>query len=495
MIFLGISYDTIIFPWIGILLSYLWFIGIINAVNLLDNMDGVSSGVVIIGAIGIALMGLFGYTEHPPISVFIAGLLIASAFGFWIHNKPPAKIFMGDSGSLVIGFIFAAITIPSEINAFYIPSIDFSVWDKVTELLIAIIIAAIPILDTTLVTITRLLRGQSPSQGGKDHSTHRLAHSGLSDWQTLKTLYTVSAICAFTAFLIVRYPQIGFPIFGGVMLSMTIATFYLASVKIQVAPIKKEGWQELATSIAFRLPLIKMVMDVVVIAIAFHLAYLIRFDFRPNSAITSAMLQTMPLIILACLISNFLLRIYDFSWKTAKKSDLLSYLGTALLGTCLSITIVSIGNSFGLSYSRGAFVFFFIIYFFAICTTRFSYQLMDESIQKTRLRKEKDGKIPLLLYGVPSDLRSMLDLIANNSGNWGSFKTVGVVDHNSNAQKQRICGVPIKDREMWSRETFSTPPEIIIIDELIEPQAVKEFALKINSNTRIRKLVFDIVDI
>ena len=134
---------------------------------------GVSAGIVIIGALGVVLIGVLGYTERLPLSVFLGGLLIASSLGFWLHNKPPAKIFMGDSGSLVIGFVFAAITIPSEINAYYIERIDFSAWDKIIELLIAIILAAIPILDTTLVTVTRLMtRAESVGRGeGSFHSS------------------------------------------------------------------------------------------------------------------------------------------------------------------------------------------------------------------------------------------------------------------------------------------------------------------------------------
>lgn len=494
VIFFDISYQTPVFPWAGLLLSYLWFIGIINAVNLLDNMDGVSSGIVIIGSLGVLLIGVFGYTDHLPVSVFIGGLLVAASFGFWLHNKPPAKIFMGDSGSLVIGFVFAAITIPSEINAFYIERIDFSPWDKVTELLIAIILAAIPILDTTLVTVTRLMRGQSPSVGGKDHSTHRLAHSGLSNWQTLLILYSVSVGCALSALMIGLFPQIGFSVSGIIFLTMLISAFYLASVRIQVAPIKKEGWQQLATSIAYRLPLIKMVMDVVIVSTSLHVAYLVRFDLNPNHRMIESMLQSLPLVVLACLLSNFVLRIYDFSWKNAKRGDVVAYLGAAFLGTLVSFGFGSIAQYFGFSYSRGALVLFFIFYFFALCITRFSYQLLDDSFLRIRLKQDVDGKIPLLLVGSSANVEAFTKCVAQTDDRWNKYNPIGVVDLSNTTKTGKVAGLALKNASAWINEQFSSQPEVLVVDE-IDYHAVKVFADELGPNTRVRKIVTQVVEL
>lgn len=495
VIFFGVSFHLTPFPWVDILLSYLWFIGIVNAVNLLDNMDGVSSGVVIIGAIGVGLLGIFGYRDYPPASVFIAGILVFAAFGFWLHNKPPAKLFMGDSGSLVLGFVFAAITIPSELNAFYIPDVDFSVWDKLLQLLTAITLAAIPILDTTLVTITRLMRGQSPSVGGKDHSTHRLAQSGLTHWQTLKILYSVGAICAFVAVIMVVYPQFAFFVFGTAFLSMTIVAVYLASVRIQVAPIKQEGWQQLITSIAYRLPLIKMVMDVVLIALSFHLAYLIRFDFKLESGLTLAMIESMPIVIIGCLISNFILRIYDFSWRSASSRDILNYAGTSGLGTILSLALVTLATSFGLGYSRGAFVLFAILYFVALTASRFSYRFIDDILLRIRLRQTDEGKIPLILYGTGRNAMPLFDEIIHDTEQWSKYQVVGIVDTSRGSAGKRLQGVSIKSESEWLNENHESQPEILLIDESVDSKTVRAFADQIGKNLRVRKFVRKILEI
>jgi len=494
-IFFGIGYELTPYPWFDTILSYLWFIGIINAINLLDNMDGVSSGIVIIGGIGVLLIGVVGYADYLPLSVYLGALLAVASLGFWLHNRPPAKIFMGDSGSLILGFIFACITIPSVFNAFYVPKIDYSIWDKVLQLLVAITLAAIPILDTTLVTITRLMRGQSPSIGGKDHSTHRLAQSGLTHWQTLQILYGVSSICVVIAIVMVRYPSIGFLVFGGGFVTLSIVAVYLASVRIQVAPIKKEGWQQLVTSITYRIPLIKMVLDVLLIGLSFHFAYLVRFDFRPSYDMTLAMLESMPIVIVCCLISNFILRIYEFSWRSASSRDILNYAGTAFLGTSLSLATVTLVTTFSLGYSRGAFVIFSIIYFLVLSGSRYSYRFIDDVLLKLRLQQTAEGKISVIVYGSNRDAKALLDEIQHDTEQWAKYHIVGLVDTTDGRSGKRVMGVPVKSSKEWKSQIFHSQPEILVADDSIANHDVKEFANAICDGIRIRRFTRKITDI
>jgi UDP-GlcNAc:undecaprenyl-phosphate/decaprenyl-phosphate GlcNAc-1-phosphate transferase len=264
-------------PWLNVLISYFWFAGIVNAVNLLDNMDGVSSGIVIIGLVGLALTGWLG-TGELPFGALWALVIAASAAGFWLHNRPPARIFMGDSGSLFLGFVFALLVIPSDLNGFYGLSGQQGE-GMMVRFLIGVSLAAIPILDTTLVTVTRLMRGQSPSVGGKDHTTHRLAFSGLTHWQTLWVLYALSATCVGLALFMSRFPDMGLIAFLIALVVLGTVAVYIASMQIQVSPIRKDGWQQLITSFIYRVPLIKMLVDVILVSGSLYAAYLIRFDF------------------------------------------------------------------------------------------------------------------------------------------------------------------------------------------------------------------------
>jgi UDP-GlcNAc:undecaprenyl-phosphate GlcNAc-1-phosphate transferase len=495
VIFLGIGYRITPFPWFDLLFSYLWFVGIVNAVNLLDNMDGVSSGVVIIATAGLCMIGVFGYTASLPFASVIGGVLMMAILGFWLHNRPPAKIFMGDSGSLVIGFLFACLTLPSSWNAFYIPGVEDHLGDNILQMLIAVTLAGIPILDTTLVTVTRLMRGQSPSVGGKDHSTHRLAHSGLTHWQTLAILYGFSAGCAAVALLMAKMPELGIAVFSTSFLVLCIAAAYLASVRIQVAPIKREGWQQLVTSITYRVPLIKMVMDVILIAVAFQVAYLVRFDFRPDPWLTAAMHKAMPMVVLSCLSVNFVLRVYDFSWRSASARDIHHYAMAALFGTLLSLALVTLATSFGLGYSRSAYIIFGLLYFLMLTASRFSYRLIDDLLLRLRLHQSAEGKIPLLIVGSGQDAKVLLDEVVRDAARWGNYRVVGLVDTQSGRSGRRINGLPVKEATLWVPGDFDSQPEILLADDALDAAWVHQFARSLGDHLRIRRYTRKIVDL
>ncbi|MCG8528250.1 MAG: hypothetical protein MI748_17855, partial [Opitutales bacterium] len=495
VILLGLEYRFSSLHWLDILVSYLWFVGIINAVNLLDNMDGVSSGIVIIGSIGVCLMGIFGDYESIPQSVYVGGVLCFSVFGFWLLNKPPARIFMGDSGSLLIGFVFAAISVPSELNGYLIPAEAESISDNILRLFASITLAAIPILDTSLVTVTRLMRGQSPSVGGKDHSTHRLAESGLTHWQTLKILYLVSAVCVSVAVFMTLYPGFGYLIFAIVFIGMLMIAVYLASVRIQVAPIKKEGWQQLVTSITYRVPLLKMVVDVVLIGASFYLSYLLRFDFRPDESLTLAMLEAIPVVVMCCLAVNFLFRIYEFSWRSAVFQDVFNFATVACVGTILSIATATLFSSFGIGYSRGAYVIFGIVYFIALCGSRFSFRFMDEILLRLRMQQSPDGQIPLLIYGTTKETKFFLDEVLSDKEIWGKYKVKGIVRSLELGIQNAPRGIQIKSSEEWLNEWQGSRPEIILVDDDVPNQVVQEFGEKFGDHPRIRRYTRKLIDI
>jgi UDP-GlcNAc:undecaprenyl-phosphate GlcNAc-1-phosphate transferase len=168
------------FPWpiANILLTYLWLIGITNSINLLDNIDGLATGVSIIAA---GLLGIFLWKDQ---NFFLLQVDCShrALFHFW-SLIPPAKIFMGDSGSLFIGFFLLLWRSIKGLGVVCLAVLG-----------VPILIFLLPILDTTLVTFTRLLRGQSPAQGGTDHTSHRLVSFGLNEVQTLIILYAIALI-------------------------------------------------------------------------------------------------------------------------------------------------------------------------------------------------------------------------------------------------------------------------------------------------------------
>lgn len=183
----GVKIEIIEARWLSTPLTIFWIIGITNAMNLLDNMDGLTAGVTAICS--IILFFISGFTLNPAMAVLSLALAGAS-LGFLRHNFPPAKIFMGDCGSLFIGFILASLAI-------------LGTWRDAATLVVSlgipILVLGVPIFDTTLVTITRLLNGKPVSQGGKDHSSHRLMNIGLSPKQVALTIYFAALVLGSSA--------------------------------------------------------------------------------------------------------------------------------------------------------------------------------------------------------------------------------------------------------------------------------------------------------
>jgi len=182
---------------VGLLVIGFWLLSLINGVNLLDNMDGTAAGTSLISALCISLFAL-QLAEPDLAAVYLA--LSGAIAGFLMLNINPAKLFMGDAGSLWIGLMIGSGAISvSVINSSQSELITYWLW-------IPILICSVPLLDTTSVCITRTLRGQSIAQGGRDHLSHRLVARGFTERQSAAILWIVSAGGAAAAWQFIRLP-------------------------------------------------------------------------------------------------------------------------------------------------------------------------------------------------------------------------------------------------------------------------------------------------
>lgn len=150
---------------IDLLITVVWIVGITNAMNLLDNMDGLSAGIATIAALWF---GLLGALNGQILVAALAFALAGGTLGFLRQNRPPARIYMGDAGSLFLGILLATLGI----------KLDFAT-DAVPAALIPILVLTVPVMDTTLVVLARLKHGVSPFRGGRDHISHRLVKVGI----------------------------------------------------------------------------------------------------------------------------------------------------------------------------------------------------------------------------------------------------------------------------------------------------------------------------
>ncbi len=172
-------------------ITLLWLLGITNAINFLDNMDGLSAGIAAVTSSFILLLALFN--GQFLVGALAAGLL-GACLGFLRYNFPPARIFMGDVGSLFLGFLLAVLGIQLR----FPDNSNFVTW------MVPVFLFGLPIFDMTLVVISRLRRGLSPNTAGKDHTSHRLVRLGFSPREAVLILYLFSGILGMMALFITQ---------------------------------------------------------------------------------------------------------------------------------------------------------------------------------------------------------------------------------------------------------------------------------------------------
>ncbi len=227
---MGIKVDTIQHYYLSLIFTVLWIIGITNAFNLLDNLNGLSSGIAGISAV---FFGLIAWRNGQMFVATISLALAGACFGFLRHNFPRANIFMGDAGSMFLGFALSCIAI---VGCWETEKISIS-------LSLPILILAYPIFDTTLVTIIRLTEGRSIFQGGKDHSSHILAMLGLKKKKAVLFIFFIciyTGICAYIMSISNIY--VGFTVMVIAYLFLLSLGIYLISIRLsRVKRLKENG--------------------------------------------------------------------------------------------------------------------------------------------------------------------------------------------------------------------------------------------------------------
>ncbi|MFS1511149.1 glycosyltransferase family 4 protein [Chengkuizengella sp. SCS-71B] len=233
----GLKIETNLGFMIDSIISIVWIVGIMNAVNLIDNIDGLSSGIAFIASITAAI---FLFIAGNPFFSIVTLSLAGAALAFLLFNFKPAKIFMGDCGSLMLGYILGTSTIAIQgtlglssgmMNAFYIPAL----------------ILAVPIFDTFFVAVERKRHGRAISQGGKDHTSHRLVYITGSDVKSVVILYVLGAFFGSISLIgyfnpgIIQYISIGLAMMLGVL---------LAIILVKYAPVYENKEEKMAGAVS-----------------------------------------------------------------------------------------------------------------------------------------------------------------------------------------------------------------------------------------------------
>ncbi len=226
VLWMGYQFTAFIpWPWLTSGLSILWIVAMINSFNMLDNMDGLSGGVaaIIAGVLGCVML----LTPDPGTGqsqLFVAALLFivcGALSGFLWHNKPPAKIFMGDAGSYFVGFLIAVATLLATFAGYQ--------QARPHAVLAPLCVMAVPLYDMTTVLWIRLREGRSLFEGDKSHFSHRLVALGLSKTQAVLTIHLVTLTCGIAALLLGRVDIWSAGMVLGIVVCMLALTIILES--------------------------------------------------------------------------------------------------------------------------------------------------------------------------------------------------------------------------------------------------------------------------
>ncbi|HEX8118540.1 MAG TPA: MraY family glycosyltransferase, partial [Pyrinomonadaceae bacterium] len=332
----AVVYFGLLLPWgwgasVAMAVTIFWLIGITNAINLLDNMDGLAAGISAIAAVFIAASFADNgqVTAAVMLSVFAAALV-----GFLVYNSNPATIFMGDCGSMFVGFFLAS-------SALLSASGDRG-RSYIVVIAVPVLILFIPIFDTTLVTVVRKLSGRAASQGGRDHASHRLVALGLSERRAVWMLYAFAGASGFLAMLVRRFEyHTGIAMVLGFAVVLTLVGVYLAGVKVydedEVRAARQKPVVAFLVDLSYKRRVFEVFLDVALIILSFYTSYLMLYGPVAEIGATELFLRTVPVLVIVKLGALLVVGVYRGLWRYVSLDNLLVYAKAVVLGSVLSV--------------------------------------------------------------------------------------------------------------------------------------------------------------
>lgn len=404
-----------------------WIVGVSNAFNLIDNMDGLCGGVGMLTAIFLAVLFYPALPEASWAALIFAGALA----GFLVYNFNPARIFMGDSGSLVIGFGISAL------------ALNYSSMEPPTRLAnfsVPVLILLVPILDTTLVSVIRVLSGRKASTGGKDHTSHRLVLMGFSEKRAVLFLYGVTVVAGLAAIFVHRSDTMTSPVvIIPIVVSIMLMGVYLSQLRIypekEFSRLRDRSFTPVLVELTYKRHMVLVCLDFVLVSFSYYLAYRLRFEGAEFGFQFKLFLKSLPIVIGCKLILFFCTGIYRGIWRYISTNDVLIYFRASLLASLASIVVVTFVYRFQ-HFSKSVFLIDFILTTGLMLGARGSFRLFLETQKRKTLAGDN-----VVIYGAGRGGELLLREILNNRRL--NVKPIGFIDDDPLIIGKKIQGYPI----------------------------------------------------
>lgn len=412
-------------------ITVFWLVGITNAVNLLDNMDGLAAGIAAIAgaslALGFAANGQFA--EATFIAIFVGALV-----GFLVFNFNPASIFMGDCGSMFVGFLLASSVLLS--NTGGRSRGVFSI------LAVPVLILFVPIFDTTFVAILRKLWGRKASQGGRDHTSHRLVALGLSERSAVLMIYAFAIAAGLLSLMVsnLRVTQsLALIVFFTIIL--TIVGVYLSKVKVyddKEVDLAKRNNAVFAfiIDVSYKRRIFEVFLDVLLISLSYYASYVLLFGSFEGSSNWELFINTLPMLVVIKLFAFLAMGVYRGLWRYTSVSDLITFVKGVGLACVLSVLAVLLIYRFE-GFSRAVFILDGVLLLFAVVGSRLAFRMIRELLPPTHSR---DGR-RVLIYGAGDGGEMVLRELQNNP-EWG-LRPIAFIDDDRLKKDKIIKGLKV----------------------------------------------------
>jgi UDP-GlcNAc:undecaprenyl-phosphate GlcNAc-1-phosphate transferase len=446
---------------IGDAIAVVWLIGVANAFNLLDNMDGLAATLA---SIAFFFFAVDAVTLHPN-DMFLAFALAGmfACFGFLPFNfrlNGPALVYMGDSGSQALGFALAALGLSSSWRV---------AGTTVATFVLPVLILAVPILDTTLVTIARLLDGRPIHQGGRDHSSHRLVRFGLSEHSAVALLALIALCLGGSSLAYTVLDNYVYTIVGVVLTFSLLVQFgsFLADADRRAPNLDEPPPPWEVFSVHWR-RLVEVLFDFLIISASFAAAYLIMFGWPGTTSQRFIAHLTLP-VILACRFLAFIpFGLYRSVWRYASAADVVAVAAAVVISELVALSFMVLTQNLR-DFQRSFFIVDALICMVAIVGSR----LVERWIVTGR-RSVRDTARRTLIIGAGRTGRSLLPELRESADD----RVVGFVDDNPRLRHRRLHGIKVAGRtDELDRILERTRPDIVLVTIPDAPREVLDAVL------------------
>jgi len=375
-------------PAANVALTIFWLVGITNAVNMLDNMDGLAGGIAVIAAGYLAIVCA---QNGQRVETAVLLCFAAAVAGFLVYNFNPASIFMGDSGSMFIGFMLGSLALASSnvLGGGRSRSL-------VAILAVPVLILFIPIFDTTFVTLMRKAFGRRATQGGRDHTSHRLVALGVSERKAVLLLYAIAVVSGAIA-LLSRHMEamLALGVIVGFAITMSILAIYLGGVKVYAdgdTPPAPRPLLAVLVDFSYKRRIFEVLLDVVLVLGAYALAYRLHFGPPDAGPAWQMFRATLPLVIGTKIVVFLALGAYRGLWRYVSATDVVVLVRAVAGASAFSILVLFLTAGVA-ALSRAVVVLDGVFLLLFVLATRASFRLFRVLLRSPAARESSGPRV------------------------------------------------------------------------------------------------------